>query len=716
MKNKILSILLAVTMVVALFVPMVAVSAETATPGHIAISFGTLTIDDYDGALIVPIEIAENTGDIFAAKIYIESLDENLEAGYWENGDITDTDEGGRRPVEFGLECMFNDAEASITCDRTKTDANSSTGLTTTGTIGYMYFYTKDGSDIDPANLDAYKFNVGKSSKVVSIHNDANGQPIIHTIAHYHTPFVATETVPAECGKEGSVTKSCTYCGEVFEQEKIEALEHKFENYVPKDAAECGKNATEEATCENEGCNEKDVRDVAGSALEHKYTNYVYQEDAKCGVNGTEKAECDNGCGTVDVRSKDGTALEHKYTNYVYQNDAKCEIDGTEKAECDNGCGNVDVKTKAGTALAHQFTNYVYNEDAVCGVDGTKTAKCDHNCGEEDTIKADGTALTHKYTNYVSNEDAECGVNGTETAHCDHGCGTEDTRVDEDSALEHSYTNYVYNNDAKCGVDGTETAECDHGCGNKATRAKAGTALTHKMVKDEENYKDAKCGVEGADAKVCEYGCGHKESTPIPALEHEFTEYVCDNNATTTANCTETAECDNGCGEKDVKEILGTMLVPEVDMGGLKVEAEEGKVIPGDTFITESDAAVNKDTVKGYDVVLKFTFYSLTSENGLDGINGTLTFDMSDLPYDEYDSFVFGVIGADGKVTIIEDAVTEGNKVTFNGALTADYVFLGVPKKDVSNTSDNFNMVVYVALALASVIGLAVVGKKRFAL
>ncbi len=708
MKNKILSILLAVTMIVALFIPMVAVSAETPAPGHIAINFGELTIDEYDpSGLVVPIEIAENTGDIFVGKIYIESLNDNLEAGFWEVGGITDIDEGGRRPVEFGLECMFNDAEASITCDRTLASKDSTTGLRTTGTIGYMYFYTKDGSDIDPADLTngTYKFNVGSNSKIVSIHNDANGDPIIHTIGHYHTPFKSTVADPEGCKQE-----MCTYCGEVFAK-----IDHKFTNYVAKDPAECGKNATEEAVCDN-GCGEKDEREVADSALEHSFTNYVYQDDAKCGVNGTEKAECDHGCGETNVRSKDGTALEHKYTNYVYNNDAKCEIDGTETAVCDNGCGNEDTRAKAGTALTHSYTEYKYNEDAKCGEDGTKTAECDNGCGETDTIKADGTALTHKYTNYKSNNDAKCGVDGTETAECDHGCGEKDTRADVGSALTHKYTNYVSNNDAKCGIDGTETAECDHGCGNKDTRTDEGSALEHIMVKDEENYKDAKCGEEGVDAKVCDRGCGHTESTPIPALEHEFTNYVSDKNATTIANCTETAECNHGCGEKDTLEILGTMLVPEINAHGLAIKAEEGKIIPGDTFIDESDAAVDKNTIKGYDSILQFTFVSYSDNDKLNGVNAELTFDMSDLPSDKYDSYTFGVIGADGKVAIIEDVKFEDDKASFNGSLTADYVLLGVQKKTISDTSDNFNMVIYVAVALASVIGLAVVGKKRFAL
>jgi M6 family metalloprotease-like protein len=50
------------------------------------------------------------------------------------------------------------------------------------------------------------------------------------------------------------------------------------------------------------------------------------------------------------------------------------------------------------------------------------------------------------------------------------------------------------------------------------------------------------------------------ETLTIPAREHSFTDYVYNNNATCTADGTETAECDHGCGARDTRTAAGTML------------------------------------------------------------------------------------------------------------------------------------------------------------
>ncbi|MBR5957363.1 MAG: leucine-rich repeat protein [Salinivirgaceae bacterium] len=46
----------------------------------------------------------------------------------------------------------------------------------------------------------------------------------------------------------------------------------------------------------------------------------------------------------------------------------------------------------------------------------------------------------------------------------------------------------------------------------------------------------------------------------LPALGHEFVNYVYNNNATTEADGTETAVCENGCGETDTRVAEGTKL------------------------------------------------------------------------------------------------------------------------------------------------------------
>ncbi len=64
-------------------------------------------------------------------------------------------------------------------------------------------------------------------------------------------------------------------------------------------------------------------------------------------------------------------------------------------------------------------------------------------------------------------------------------------------------------------------------------------------------YIAAKCGVEGEERR---YGINDVEkyqSRPIEALEHSFTNYKSNGDATCTEDGTKTATCDNGCGETD---------------------------------------------------------------------------------------------------------------------------------------------------------------------
>lgn len=51
----------------------------------------------------------------------------------------------------------------------------------------------------------------------------------------------------------------------------------------------------------------------------------------------------------------------------------------------------------------------------------------------------------------------------------------------------------------------------------------------------------------------------------IPRLEHSFTDYVSDGNATCTQDGTKTAKCDNGCGETDTVVDVGMMLEHEYE-------------------------------------------------------------------------------------------------------------------------------------------------------
>ena len=297
--------------------------------------------------------------------------------------------------------------------------------------------------------------------------------------AHEHE-YTAVVTAPT-CTEQGFTTHTCT-CGDSYIADYVNALDHEFINYVSDGNAKCEVNGTETATCNRDGCNEKDTRTEENSALDHEFINYVSDNNAKCGVDGTETATCNrDGCNEKDTRTEENSALEHEFIHYVSDNNAKCGVDGTETATCNrDGCNEKDTRTEENSALDHEFIDYVSDGNAKCGVNGTETATCNRDgCNETDTREDEDSALDHEFITYVSDGNAKCGVDGTETATCNRdGCNETDTRTEEDSALDHEFTNYVSDNNATYGADGTKTATCNRdGCNEKDTITDEGTKL-----------------------------------------------------------------------------------------------------------------------------------------------------------------------------------------------------------------------------------------------
>ena len=145
-----------------------------------------------------------------------------------------------------------------------------------------------------------------------------------------------------------------------------------------------------------------------------------------------------------------------------------------------------------------------------------------------------------------------CGEKGTET-------------FTSGNALGHEFTNYVSDNNATCTQDGTKTAKCDHkGCHETDTIADTGSKLPHTFDKQVANEKYLASAATCAEKAKYYYSCscGEKGSETFEygkSLNHSFTNYVSDNNATCTQDGTKTAVCDrDGCNEKDTVTDVGS--------------------------------------------------------------------------------------------------------------------------------------------------------------
>ncbi|MBR5516326.1 MAG: leucine-rich repeat protein [Clostridia bacterium] len=166
----------------------------------------------------------------------------------------------------------------------------------------------------------------------------------------------------------------------------------------------------------------------------------------------------------------------------------------------------------------------------------------------------------HSFTNYVSDNNATCVTDGTKTAYCDCGCGATDTVIEENTMLGHLFTNYISNGNATCGRDGTKSANCNRGCGAVDTVIDEGSKNYIEHNYQISIIREASCSQSGLMMYKCEV-CFEYYTEEIPAVEHIFTNYIFDNNATCIDNGTKTAYCDRGCGS--VNTVKNTDIVPE---------------------------------------------------------------------------------------------------------------------------------------------------------
>ncbi len=152
--------------------------------------------------------------------------------------------------------------------------------------------------------------------------------------------------------------------------------------------------------------------------------------------------------------------------------------------------------------------------------------------------------------------DHEFGTWGNSTATCTHAgkekrkCSLCDYEEERDVAKkDHSFTTYVADNNADCITKATATALCDNGCGKKDS----------KIVGDENpnvhNSDDFKYFINQTDDNKHDIShdcCG----AFIETVNHEFDSYVSNNDATCSADGTETAVC--LCGKDHTRTDEGT--------------------------------------------------------------------------------------------------------------------------------------------------------------
>ena len=114
---------------------------------------------------------------------------------------------------------------------------------------------------------------------------------------------------------------------------------------------------------------------------------------------------------------------------------------------------------------------------------------------------------------------------------------------------ECAFGGWTVTKSATCTETGEQTRVCSE-CGESETQVIPIDSNAHDFASEFTVDKQPTCTDKGSKSRHCSR-CGEKtEITEIEATGHSFTEYVEDEGGNT-----ETATCDNGCGEKDIRQI-----------------------------------------------------------------------------------------------------------------------------------------------------------------
>ena len=224
-----------------------------------------------------------------------------------------------------------------------------------------------------------------------------------------------------------------------------------------------------------------------------------------------------------------------------------------------SACDQGDTPPANDDVCQHTFGDWNTTKQATCKDEGELVRVCSKCSAEEKTTVAKTNVHTEVIDAAVS---PTCEVTGlTEGKHCSY-CNKVIVEQTIIGALGHKFVTYVPDGNATTAADGTKTAHCENsGCNKTDTITDVGSKLPIDHTHSYTNTVTAPtCTEKGYTTHSCT--CGHSYiDTYTNATNHKFITYVSDGNATTEADGTKTAHCENsGCNKTDTITDVGSKL------------------------------------------------------------------------------------------------------------------------------------------------------------
>ena len=307
---------------------------------------------------------------------------------------------------------------------------------------------------------------------------------------HTHT-FIETVIEPT-CTEKGYTIHKCA-CGEKYEDSYVSALDHKLGEWKVTTPATEGKDGEEKRICTRENCDYFETRKIPKLDHTHEYTETIVEP----------------------------TCTEKGYTLH------KCE------------CGD-EYKDNETEALGHLFGEWETITPATEDSEGLEQRVCARkNCGFKEERAIPVLSHTHHYITTIV--EPTCTERGYTKYTCEK-CGNS-YNADYEKALGHNFGEWKEIKPATEEEDGLKERTCAR-CGETEEQAIPAKTHEHKFV---DTVIEPTCTEKGYTIHKCK--CGEQyEDSYVSALDHSFTNYVSDGNATCTKDGTKTAKCDR-CDE-----------------------------------------------------------------------------------------------------------------------------------------------------------------------
>lgn len=227
--------------------------------------------------------------------------------------------------------------------------------------------------------------------------------------------------------------------------------------------------------------------------------------------------------------------------------EATCTEDGEKITKCTT-CGVVVESVKI-PALGHLPGDWVTTQKLTCTIDGRYERFCTR-CGKSVEVKTE-THPGHKMGGWEEYKKATCTAAGEERCYCGNthlGCTYYESRPT--SATGHDYAE-VKRVLPTCTVDGY----VDYACQNPGC-----TATKREILKAPGSHAwgdwvktDPSCTQKGMQKRACNR-CGEEETKEIPALGHNWGDWVTVVKATCTQKGQDKRTCSR-CGEEEYRDI-----------------------------------------------------------------------------------------------------------------------------------------------------------------